>query len=137
MRFGRRRRGRGCLAAVGGLVAGLLVCVAAVVVLSWPHDDRVETWRQPDSVSYSDDSAHTATVIHTYTWGSAIGLGYDRYETVLGRDPGGSYGHGVRVKSTGVSTRPRRVHWTDKGVTLYYGHGHRVFVPADAFTGGR
>lgn len=137
IRFDRRHRGRGFLRAVGWMILGVLICTAVVITLNWRHHERVQAWHQPDSVSYSEDGEHTVTVFHTYTWGSVVGLGYDRYETTLGRDPGGGYGHGVRVEFTGASTRPRRVHWTDRGVTLYYAHGHRVFVPAGAFTGGR
>ena len=61
----------------------------------------------------------------------------NHYEVVLGRDPGGDYGHRVRLDATGMDPAELTVEWTPDGAWLDYRSGHRAFVPASFFIGGR
>ncbi|XTZ15178.1 hypothetical protein ACQSSU_27670 [Micromonospora echinospora] len=126
------------------VVLALVCCVvAAAVVLWWPRTTVVRVVDQPSEVVYADGSAHFAVLTHVRAPIAAIRLSQDassavnHYAVVLGRDPGGSYGHRVRLDATGMDPTELTVEWTADGVWLSYPSGHRVFVPATHFTGGR
>ncbi|WP_416901806.1 hypothetical protein [Micromonospora echinospora] len=128
------------VAVVLALVCGV---VAAAVVLWWPRTTVVRVVDQPSEVVYADGSRHFAVLTHVRAPIAAIRLlgeassAVDHYAVVLGRDPGGSYGHRVRLDATGMDPADLTVEWTSDGVWLSYPSGHRVFVPATRFTGGR
>lgn len=121
---------------VAVLLAVLAVVVAAVA-LGWPRTTVVKVIDQPAGVAYSDDSAHFAVVRQIRAPIAAIRPAQGYYEVVLGRDPGGDYGHHVRFEATDLDPADLAVDWTAEGAWLGYRSGHRVFVPATFFVGGR
>jgi hypothetical protein len=89
-------------------------------------------------VTYGGGEGHVAVLRRVRAPGAAIGLPVvDRHEWTLGRDPGGDYGHHVIFEATGADVAGATVEWAADGVSLSYRSGHRLFVPAAAFTGGR
>lgn len=122
-----------------------LVCgaLAATVVLWWPRTTVVRVEQQPPAVVYPDGGRHVAVLRHVRAPITALrstGSGpspVDHYEVVLGRDPSGDHGHRIRFDATGMDPDDLTVEWTADGATLAYRSGHRIFVPATFFTGGR
>ncbi|OLT35727.1 hypothetical protein BJF79_32080 [Actinomadura sp. CNU-125] len=93
-----------------------------------------EAERQPASVRYEDGSAHYVGVIEK----SSLLFGRHRtYELYTGRDPGLGYGHFVRVEFGGEPPEIESVHWDETGIQVTFASGHRVFVPARHYVGGR
>lgn len=126
------RRGYGCLLSLGCLVLGLALCAAAVAVLNARHVDRVRQWHAPHGES------GTVTVWHAHTWGSAIGIGYDRYEVVAGSDPSGTYGHDVPLPpryGPADGTDGMGVHWKSHKLVITYPEGDKVTVSLDTLKG--
>src|SRR5690242_15178248 len=80
------------IVAAAALVA---LAAAAAVLLTWPRTTTVRT--MPATVSYGGEPAHVAVLKHVHA-----PLGTDHWVLVLGRDPGGDYGHHVRLDATGV-----------------------------------
>ncbi|MFB9544785.1 hypothetical protein [Micromonospora sagamiensis] len=138
---GRERRRRPLRAAI--IVALVCGVVAAAVLLWWPRTTVVRVVDQPSGIGYADGSAHFAVLTHVRAPIAAIRLSeggssaVDHHAVVLGRDRSGGYGHRVRFDATGMDPADLTVEWTAEGVWLSYGSGHRVFVPANQFTGGR
>ena len=135
---GRRRTSR----LVALVVAGAVVALG--VFLCWPRSSTIKTSTQPESVTYSDGSTHTAVLkrvkapIAALGLTEAIGFVPDHYEVYLGRDPGGEYGHHLRLDAGGMDPSDMTVEWTVEGAWLTFSPtGHRTFVPADSFVGGR
>ena len=112
------------------IVALAVVLVASVAVLTWPRTTTVKTMTATER--YGEDGGHVAVLKHVHA-----PLGIDHWVVVMGRDPGGGYGHRVRLEATGVDPSSVAVEWTQDDATLVYGTGHRVTVPARFFTGGR
>ncbi|MFQ6226230.1 hypothetical protein [Nocardia sp. NPDC002869] len=57
---------------------------------------------------------------------------------VVGRDPGMGYGHPVYFEILGNrDPELASAQWSPEGVSIRLDSGHEIFVPADAFTGGR
>lgn len=134
-RGGARRR--------AGVAAAVVVVVLALAAW-WPRSTVIEVYRQPGSVSYSDGRDHVAVLRHVRAPVSALRssgastAAEDHYDLVLGSDTSGSYGHYVRLDAgTGDGVGNLDVEWTTEGATIRYGSGHRLFVPATLFTGGR
>lgn len=127
---------RGALV-IAGVCVGILVSVFFSIAASWPTTSVGRQWIQPSTVTYSDQSKHHATTVRKSTLLSFLGVSDERISVVLGRDPGGGYGHEVVVDATSSSAQPSAVEWTEAGATLTYPSGHRVFVPAAKFIGGR
>lgn len=126
------RRGHGCLLSLSCLVLGVVLCAAAVAVLNRRHVDRVRQWHAP----HGDPG--TITVWHAHTWGSALGIGYDRYEVVAGTDPSGSYGRDVPASpdlGTGNRVDTMTVAWKSHTVVITYPDGDRATVPRDRLKG--
>ncbi|WP_218617691.1 hypothetical protein [Cryptosporangium aurantiacum] len=131
------------LRALLGAVAVVAV-LTAVVALWWPRSSVVAVHRQPADVVYADGHSHVAVLRHVRAPIAALRLAddasvaEDHYVLVLGSDPAGAYGHMVRLDA-GTATDAERltVVWTPEGAEITYGSGHRLFVPAALFTGGR
>lgn len=126
------------------LLVGLIVVAACgAVALLWPRTTVVKVFEQPPAVAYADGSPHVAVLRHIHAPIAAVRLSGDgfsvqnHYEVVLGRDPGGDYGHRVRLDATGMDPAELTVEWAPDGAWLDYRSGHRVFVPASSFIGGR
>lgn len=124
-------------------VAAALGVLVAATILWWPRTTVVKSFSQPPSVVYSDDSLHTVVLRHVRAPIAALRLsddsasGLDHYEVSLGRDPSGGYGHHVRLDATDMDPTRLAVEWTTEGVSLNFESGHRLFVPAVSFVGGR
>jgi hypothetical protein len=123
-----------------GLVCAL---VMGIGVASLPRRSVVRVIEQPPTVEYADGSTHVAVLHRVRAPIAALRLSpdtspaLDHYEVVLGRDRSGGYGHQVRLDATGLDPAELTVEWTADGAWLDYPSGHRLFVPADSFTGGR
>ncbi len=118
------------------------VALAAAVALWWPRTTVVQVFQQPAGLTYADGSSHIAVLKRVRAPVAALGLSAavpaaDHYQIVLSRDPGGHYGHRVRLDATGVDPNGLTVEWTTDGAWLTYPSGHRLFVPAKSFIGGR
>ena len=96
---------------------------------------EVHHWKQPPTVNYQS-GPYAMTVYET----SPILSPYHQYEVWVGWDP--SYGHATEY---GFHTRNAnadyfeqcRTEWSPEGVTLIEPTGHKLFIPKDAFIGGR
>jgi hypothetical protein len=125
------------------IIAAVCGAVLAVVALWWPRTTVLKVISQPPGVQYADDSAHVAVLKHVRAPIAALQFSnvgnpaVDHYEVVLGRDPGGGYGHHIRIAATGADPADLTVDWTTDGAWLVYRSGHRLFVPARFFIGGR
>jgi hypothetical protein len=141
-RAGPSRRGRRPVRPTLIIAAGCAVVVAAVV-LCWPRTTVLKVLSQPPGVQYADDSTHVAVLKHVRAPIAALQFlnvdtsAVDRYEVVMGRDPGGGYGHRIRIEAAGADPADLTVEWTTDGAWLVYRSGHRLFVPAKYFIGGR
>jgi hypothetical protein len=135
------RPGRPLRAAV--TIAAACGVVVAAVALWWPRTTVIKVIGQPPAVEYSDDSTHVAVLKRVRAPIAALQLSPDNtsalshYEVVLGRDPSGGYGHHVRIDATDMDPAELTVEWTADGAWLDYRSGHRIFVPATYFIGGR
>ncbi|MFV2176079.1 hypothetical protein ACFHW2_18835 [Actinomadura sp. LOL_016] len=122
-------------AAAAGWLA--FVLLLAVVVTDGPlHRGDVvgEVERQPPSVRYEDGSTHYVGVIEK----RSLLLGrHQAYELYTGRDPKPGYGHYVRLEFGGEPPEIESVHWDGTGIQVAFASGHRVFVPARHYLGGR
>ncbi|MFB9322050.1 hypothetical protein [Cryptosporangium minutisporangium] len=128
--------------ALGG--AAIVAVLAVAVALWWPRSTVVAVYRQPAGVVYADNVRHVAVLRHVRAPIAALqssGAAASRenhYVLVLGSDPSGGYGHPVRLDAgTGTDAERLTVEWSPAGATVTYGSGHRLFVPAASFTGGR
>ncbi|QFG26475.1 hypothetical protein [Actinomadura sp. WMMB 499] len=122
-------------AAVAGWLA-FAVLLAGVVVDGLTHRTGVivEAEGHPPSVRYEDGSAHYVGVIEK----SSLLLGRHRaYELYAGRDSGLAYGHYVRLDLNGEPPEIESTQWDETGVQVIFASGHRVFVPARYYLGGR
>jgi hypothetical protein len=126
---------------VAGASAAVVVVVLAVAAW-WPQTDVVEVFR--GDANYGDGQQQVAVLRHVRAPISALRLStgstseVDHYEIVLGSDPRGDYGHHVRLDvGTTDGAEGITVQWTESGVTIRYGSGHVLSVPAHLFVGGR
>ncbi len=76
-----------------------------------------------------------AALWHVTGVGTPVGFGPDHYEVLLGTST--EYGHIVQFEASDFDPEDLHVTWVTAGATLGYGSGHRVFVPAEEFLGGR
>lgn len=93
---------------------------------------RVET--QPSSVEY-DGSTYHAGLLRRESW-----LLHRRLPDMImvGRYPEMEYGHPVYFEITGTRDPVlESARWSPAGVWAHLDSGHEIFVPANAFTGGR
>ncbi|MBE1535836.1 hypothetical protein [Actinomadura algeriensis] len=122
-------------AAAAGWLAFLVLL--AVVITDGPfHRTDVigEPGRQPASVRYDDGSAHYVGVVER----SSLLFGRHRaYDLYTGRDPELGYGHFVRLGFGGGPPEIQSAHWDETGVQVTFASGHRLFVPARHYVGGR
>lgn len=129
--------------AVIAICGAVVLLVALGIFLCTPQRSTVASFTQPAEVTYTDGGTHHVVLQRVRAPITALGLGrngtsaLDHYEIVIGRDPSGGYGHLVRIEATGADPEQLSVQWTSEGVWLDYPTGHRLFVPAKSFTGGR
>lgn len=127
---------------VVGFAALLVVIVLAVtvIVVWWPRTTEVETFTQPDTVTYTDGlDPHHASLYRRYSYAEDVGLPFadEKHYLVLGAHAPAQYGHVVEVDITGSDPTDLTVEWEPDGAWITYGTGHRLFVPADSFMGTR
>lgn len=122
---------------VACIAAGIVFCAVGAVGTQWHQVSVERQWVQPKTVSYSDGATHYATVVRRTSLAAVAGLADPEILVVLGRDPSGNYGHPVRLETGFGQGIPSDVRWATDGVTIGYSSGHRVFVPAASFQGGR
>ena len=140
-------RARSTRLTVIAICGAAVLLVALGVFLCKPQRSTVTSFTQPAEITYTangtDGGTHYVLLQHVRAPIAALGFGadgtsaLDHYELVIGGDPSGGYGHRVRVEATGVDPEQLSVQWTNDGVWLEYPTGHRLFVPAKSFTGGR
>lgn len=131
-----RRRGRPLLAVGGGFLAGLLVAGTLFAALSVPRRQVVARWDAPGGAYHAliVDEGPDRLTRSLHRW--RLYLGHDAAEP--------SYGHYVSLPELpdlygedGAKWRESRVNWTPAGVRLTFWTGHELFVPAQAYEGGR
>lgn len=132
---------------IGGMALGIMLTLFAGGI--FVHDvrptDRV-LWQdcQPDDLTYDGAGPYCLSVVEGGLNWQFLPLARVRHHFVfVGRGTIVSYGHytdysihhGVELMADYVQTLTTE--WTPEGVTLVETTGHRLFMPADAFTGGR
>ncbi|GAB4575298.1 MAG: hypothetical protein Kow0077_26130 [Anaerolineae bacterium] len=129
-----------------GFAVGVMIMffVGAALFAAARPTDRV-LWQacQPDDVNY-DDAQYCLSIIEGGLNLQFWPLATLRHTAVLvGRSGQASYGHytDYTLHSTGDLSAAYldalEVSWTAEGVTLAEPSGHRLFIPAQWFTGGR
>ncbi|MGA3488092.1 hypothetical protein ACK8GG_08770 [Micromonosporaceae bacterium DT55] len=125
-------------------ICGATVLLVVLGLFLWtPQRSTVASFPQAAEVTYADGGTHYVVLQRVRAPIAALGLGgdgtsaLDHYEIVIGRDPGAGYGHPIRIEAGGADPTQLTVLWTSDGVWLDYPTGHRLFVPAKSFTGGR
>jgi len=106
--------------------------------LTQPADRVIQTWKRPDG-------AYCLSVVAGDTdWRSILlGSTRQRYYIYAGRDCGQpGYGHFVDFTPGGYLDtedlfKSSTVDWGSNGVTFVFPVGHRLFIPKDAYEGGR
>lgn len=123
--------------------------VAVVLILLWalhrPSLDVVHQWEQPASITYDDWGPYYLSVVESDLDWRGFPLHVERNHFIyVGRDAGSpAYGHMVDFSFHPYPEDLERfldraeVEWTAAGVLLELPSGHRLFIPADMFTGGR
>lgn len=119
------------------LMASVIIVIGGAIVLVWPRSTTLAVHRQPESVDYPDGRVHVAVLRRRYSLATSLGLRSEAYEVKLGSGADAGYGHAVRLVVTGGDPEDLVVEWEPEGAWLIYGTGHRVFVPAESFLGGR
>lgn len=122
---------------LGVLVALLLfvaVLVAVFVDTRMVRTEILRTETQPPTVEY-DGATYHAGLLRQESW-----LLHRRLPDVVmvGRYPDMGYGHPVYFEILGNRDPAlESARWSPAGVTVRLDSGHELFIPADAFTGGR
>jgi hypothetical protein len=106
--------------------------------LTQPTDRVVRTWQRPDKL-------YCLSIVEGDTdWrGILFGNTRQRYYIYAGRDCGQpGYGHFVDFTPGGYLDtedllKTSTVDWASDGVTVTFPVGHRLFIPNDAYEGGR
>jgi len=127
---------RSVAARVLRLVIGLC-CVLLIVVLfllRWPVE--VHHWDQPAAVNYKSFDPYAVMVFEV----SPVLSPWVRYEVWVVNNP--HHGHMTEYGFHNAAEEPNyfnqcRTEWTPEGVTLIEPTGHKLFIPKDAFIGGR
>jgi hypothetical protein len=116
----RRLKNAG-LIVVGG-VLGVVLTVTVGVAAWWPRSAVVYRDRQPSTVDYPDGSRHYLGLVRDRS-----PLSGDSFHLMIGRDPGLSYGHRVRV-DTATTVAVRATEWEAAGrvVNLATGYDQRM-----------
>lgn len=133
-----RPRGRTLLAVGGGFLAGLLLASALFAVLIAPKKHVVARWNAPGGVYH-------ALIVDDGPSPTALFGSVHRWRLYLGRDAETpSYGHFISLPELPdlygeeeTWWRESRVRWSPTGVRLTFPTGHELFIPAQAYEGGR
>lgn len=134
-------------ALVLGMALGIMLSLfgAGILVIDLRPTERV-VWQdcQPDGLTYDDFGPYCLSVVEGGLNWEFLPLSRVRHHFVfIGRGTEVSYGHytdysphhGVELMADYV--RGLATDWAAEGVTLTEPSGHRLFIPAESFTGGR
>lgn len=119
--------------------------VALVVLFATTRPSLQVMWQncQPETVTY-DDGSYCISVIEREADLSGWPLYVDRhYAIVVTQGNQLDYGHMVDYSFTNNGSdisayiNQSQSEWTPEGVTFVEQDGHRLFLPASVFTGGR
>ncbi|MET8797828.1 hypothetical protein ABZV91_15495 [Nocardia sp. NPDC004568] len=122
------------LGVAAALLLFVLLVIAVFVDTRMVRTEVLRTETQPATVEY-DGSTYYAGLLRRESL-----LLHRRLPDVIvvGRDPGMGYGHPVYFEILGNrDPELASARWSPAGVAIRLDSGHEVFVPADAFTGGR
>lgn len=118
----------------------LTACSTTVLLrqMTRPADRVIQTWRQPDG-------AYCLSVVEGDTdWrGMLFGNTRQRYSLYVGRNCGQpGYGHFIDFTPMGYLDtedlfKRSTVNWQADGVMFSFPVGHKLFIPKDAYEGGR
>ncbi|NUP26171.1 MAG: hypothetical protein HOQ36_10670 [Nocardia sp.] len=121
-----------------GVAAALLLFVAVPIAVfadtRMVHTEVLRVETQPAGIEYD------GSVYHVGLLRRESRLLHRRLPDAImvGRYPDMGYGHPVYFEITGTRDPVlESVRWTPDGVSVHLDSGHRIFVPASAFTGGR
>jgi len=121
----------------------IAVCSALLLLLlHWPSGTVVATCQQPSSLQYDGRGPYCLSIVERdIDW---LHLPPRRkYRIYAGRDSGtADYGHWIdfsfhTVEDLASFLGKPEATWTAEGVELDLESGHRLYIPADMFTGGR
>lgn len=120
-----------------GAVLGGCATLAIVLADTALHRfEAVQRMAQPEHVEYPEDTAtHYVGIVRKRSW--LLGRP-QAYEVYTGRSSDLIYGHFIEIAITNVE-RPvlREADWRPEGVHIRFESGHELFIPAEAFLGGR
>lgn len=126
------------------LIVSGLVTVFSLYLLTRPSLRVVQTWKQPDDIRYDEGVYYLSVVAGDLDWRGFPFHVSRRYFVYVGRESGKpTYGHMVDfsfhagVYDVEEHIRRSSVEWSNEGVTLQTVSGHRLFIPARMFVGGR
>jgi hypothetical protein len=139
------------VAAVAGFgVAALLALIAAAIIANQLRPTNTVVWQtcQPDSVMYDDFDPYCLSVVEGAADMQFVPFRMGRVHYLfVGRGTGApSYGHYVAYTPQYVHFAPAdladylteaAVEWEADGLTFVEPSGHRLYIPAEMFTGGR
>ena len=112
----------------------ILVTVVAMLYFGGSGDVLLTT-TQPDSVTY--DAKYELQIkegsrelqLFDFARGAEIMIARQ------GNDF--SYGHGIDIDVLGSDVSKTQVEWIKSGINLHFDSGHNLFIPKNAFEGGR
>ncbi|MGW6335533.1 hypothetical protein [Nocardia rhamnosiphila] len=122
------------LGVAAALALFVLLLIAVYVDTLLVHTEVLRTETRPATVEY-DGATYYAGLLRQESL-----LLHRRLPDVIvvGRDPGMGYGHPVYFEILGDRDPEfASARWSPEGVSIRFGSGHEIFVPADAFIGGR
>jgi hypothetical protein len=136
-----RSRFRCCI--VPALAAAWFVsAVVFALVLRWPTDITRARWEQPNTVKYESHDPYVLYVKDISPWWQVSERDRYRVGVVAAVQGDFLYGHWTEYGFHNYWDEPDyftrcTVTWTAEGVTVTEPTGHHLFIPKNAFVGGR
>ena len=129
---------------MAGMILG--AAIAAGLVIHWSRPTRAVLWQacQPADVTYDGFDPYCLSVVEGDLNWTFMPLSTIRHTFVfVGRGTGINYGHYLdygpqfRGQDPVAYMDQATLDWTAEGITLTEPTGHRLFLPAESFVGGR
>jgi hypothetical protein len=124
-----------------------LMALVALYGLTRPSLKVLHTWKQPDSLNYQSYGPYYLSIVETDCNWRSLPFSFcdDRHHILyVGRDSGTPiYGHMLAfpfkpgINGMKTALQQAAVTWTPIGVTFKATTGHQLFIPKQAFIGGR
>jgi hypothetical protein len=133
-------------AVLGGVIVLVLAMFAVAALIEWARPTDRVLWQecQPEDVSYESFDPYCIAIVEgDVNWQFITFTVMRHFYVFVGRGQEISYGHYISYTPQFGATDKAEylsgvtVEWTSDGVTLLEPGGHRLFIPADQFTGGR